>query len=118
MLHIQHDIRSLRRRHALTLAEAAAGILHPVSLCRIEQGQCEPRATTIRQLARRFHTTTDDIWQRWRVARRRWLAEQRAALDADEPSLPGDATPSPEPIPAPIPALIPITAPAPAEVPA
>jgi DNA-binding XRE family transcriptional regulator len=107
-----HDLRTLRRRHAMTLAEAAAGILHPVSLCKIEQGQSEPRPATIRQLAQRYHTTTDDIWQRWRVARRRWLTQQRDALDADEPALPGE----PRPAGAPEPESVPEAAPAPASM--
>jgi DNA-binding XRE family transcriptional regulator len=75
-----NDIRSLRREHALTLEEAATGILHPVSLCKIETGQCEPRAETIRKLAHRYHTTTADICRRWRVARAYWLAKQVQAV--------------------------------------
>ena len=75
-----NDIRALRREHALTLEEAAAGILHPVSLCKIETGQSEPRAETVRKLAHRYHTTTADIQRRWRVARSQWLAKQTQAV--------------------------------------
>ena len=75
-----NDIRALRREHALTLEEAAAGILHPVSLCKIETGQSEPRAETVRKLAHRYHTTTVDIQRRWRVARSQWLAKQAQAV--------------------------------------
>lgn len=74
-----NDIRALRREHALTLDEAAAGILHPVTLCKIETGQSEPRAETMRKLAHRFHTSTADICRRWRVARANWEAKREKA---------------------------------------
>jgi DNA-binding XRE family transcriptional regulator len=95
------DMRALRREHALTLNEAAAGILHPVSLCKIESGQTEPRPRTIRKLADRYRTTTADITQRWLVVRARWLAEQTRAVTGGPaplippPDVPADAPPAP-----------------------
>lgn len=94
-------LRLMRQAWALTLEQAAAGIMHPITLSRMERGLHRPRPAKVRALARRYRVSTQMIMDRWLVAQAQAQTERARSpavvvpMEQDAPSPP---TTSPEPI--------------------